>query len=408
MTPGMWKRRKDRADFTGVSGHSSQGLVAQGLVQGLVLPEGVDEVVCDPSVREMSQDELCAIVVGNRLLILPVAASLLDERIRRVEPHPSVWAQLGISAATIDLTEPDAAPKQPAPKEPVPTEPASTESAPREPVLTSLGLRQLATVDIETLVVNITDDHSSNSVAAARPLRSGRTSLLAAVELSGVVCSFDANVAASAAPVQQTLRADLQVAAGEFVAIVGAAKLSARLLFALMVGVETPDTGVVLHSGVPIALRTPDRQRFNAALPGVLSFEVSAVPGLSAKAEEFVAYPMLAFDVSSGRARAQSERVLTEIGASRLIGQAMATLSPTDRRLAAAGRALACPWSTRFLFDPVANLASETATLLRAAIGARVAAGAAVVVLTDDAELLHMADRVITVSVGSLYEAVRR
>jgi putative ABC transport system ATP-binding protein len=393
--------------------------VGPGDVTGLVLPEGVTELVCDRGVQRLYREDLSAVVVGNRLLILPIAASLLDEGVCQVSPDVSVWEILQIpprpeestagaevtrssgERLVIDLTEDLTV------VEIISAPTIELREAQQSPLNVG-GFRRLGPQDSGELLINTigeADDSSPKGVLFARPLRAGQHKFLPVVELTGVVRNVPMNDS-DHSTIQETLRADVQIKTGEFVALVGARKRATRMLLSLMVGLDQPDSGSVLHSGVPIAMRSANHDRFQIAQPGILPTTV--VFDSNQVAEEFVAFPMRTYEIDMDQAQNHAVKVLCQIGGVHLVGQQMGSMTQSDRRLVAVARALAGPWAARFLFDPLHGFDAGISARVRAAVLERVSVGETVIALTDDPELLRVANRVIGVSNGALYEVVRR
>jgi predicted ABC-type transport system involved in lysophospholipase L1 biosynthesis ATPase subunit len=449
-----WMAKPNRA--ANLSAVEADTDVALEALPKLVLPDGVDEIVCDRQAQQMGPLEVSAVVVGNRLLILPVSSSALDERMIRVEPDPSVFEALGMVASPASEHANDSrpegttpgntnAPENTAPKEtnasentnaPVrprrfpfrgrrvaaashPTHPSLREIAPGSSDINdgngtatgdgngdatgdAIG-QQLVSVDNSNETI---DEVDSQPIQLARPLRQGEGRSPAAVELIGVVHDLPTESPSVGGTPSKQLYVDMQIAAGEYVSIVGAQKWSSRLLFSLIAGLESPREGIVLHRGVPVETAGVDKDRFDRALPGVLSPKMAV--GQDMCAEDFVAFALLTYDVSPSRARLHARAALDEVGIRSLAGQPMSALSPLDRRCAGIARALVGPWPTRYLFDPLHGFDDERAELLRNCIALRTGRGDAMVILTDDPDLLRGANRVIGVSEGRLYEAVRR
>jgi putative ABC transport system ATP-binding protein len=433
---------------------------------GLVFPEGVDEIVCDRHAQVLSRHEVSAVVVGNRLLILPIAGALLDHSMHQVVPDSTIWEALGIQESGIresgiqesgvhesgidliepvidldmtNLAEPDQAesgvgvpnmdhaadgsstsevvsvvPQRNEPRRRFPFRKRaagpSLSASPEHPSLRQIGEVSTASGEPGGHVLEeqqVAPDYVS-PVELARPLRSGGHRSLPAAELTGVVHDVGRS-AIDRLPSQSSsgnLHADMQVLSGQFVAIVGAKNASSRTLFSLIVGLETPDAGMVLHHGVPVEVPGNDKARFDHSLPGVLPLDLVIPNAMSV--EDFVAYPMLTYDIDPPRAQALGRRTLADVGLGQMIGQPINELGPVDRRRAWIARALTGPWSTRYLCDPLHGFDDSGAALIRSCILRRVGTGEALVVLTDDPDLLRAADRVIGINDGRLYEAVRR
>jgi putative ABC transport system ATP-binding protein len=432
-------------------------------VEGLVLPDGVDELVCDQFVRELARHELCAVVFENRLLILPVSGELLDPAYQRVVPHKSVWESLGIRRATpnfvppegqddhtqldysahsglpdvIDLTTNDSLSRD-ASTGASTVDSTGVDSSAIEVTSRSAGrlIERLAGGDtiIDLTTENETDGFTdivedepapvvsrdvstrlqyAEHVASARPLRSGQRLQAPAVELSEVRMALTPLAAVGdlakpqlTAMSQSVLRVSLQIPTGQTVAIVGARKRAARMLMSLIVGLEEPETGLVFHQGVPIGLPSLDGERWNLAMPGVLPRQMPVSTQQSVI--DYVGFPMQLFGVFQHVSHRWARSALDELGAISLAEQPFDSLKGPDRRLVALARALVGPWPARFLFDPLYGFDEGTAANARRTIERYSDANATLVMLTDDPELLRLADRVLGVSDGQVYEAVRR
>jgi putative ABC transport system ATP-binding protein len=444
-----------RSKHATVSAREIDSLNRDGLtysVDGLVLPEGVTEVVCDHFVRQLPRHELCAVVFENRLLILPIGGHLLDESYVQVVPHKSVWESLGIRRAT-----PNFANRYPE----IPTDvdlafPSDPSLLSRTATSESSSLIDLTRIDpsgqnvgrlvnrLSTgeIVIDLTtqDDlrtqdevagfediaedepapvmsrefsarlHVAENEPIARPLRSGQRPHASAIELSDVTVRLAYSKSGSRGePLLEdhtVLRVSLQIGAGETVAIVGARKRAARMLMSLIVGLEEPATGLVFHQGVPIGLPSLDGERWKLALPGVLPRRM--VDGAELSVLDYVSQPMQLFGITQSTSHKWALTGLDDMGARVLADQPFDSLLGPDRRLVALTRALVGPWPMRFLFDPLYGFTDETAAEARRVIQKYAQSVATLVLLTDDPELLRLADRVLGVSDGQVYEAVRR
>ncbi len=66
------------------------------------LPDGVRSVAWDYTSRRLPRAHLSAVLIEDRLLILPIHESFLDSSYRQVKVDPTVWSFLGIDQGRFD------------------------------------------------------------------------------------------------------------------------------------------------------------------------------------------------------------------------------------------------------------------------------------------------------------------
>ncbi len=397
-----------------------------------LLPAGVQTIVWDYATLMLPKEALSAVIFQDRLLLLPIHEDFLDPAYRPIRPHRSVWQFLDErrrEVFDIDIAQPASLPlyqnvpsdlphAEQEKKAPVPNERAGEEDASggdvveREIDETQPTVAEAIDADVEDpeFVVDEGDELTQADidryavlargadVVLARPLRTGLLVGAPAVELS------DVSVADESGKLVFT-GVNLTVNAGELVVIYGVRTRASRLLLGVLTGLTTPQTGLVLHDGAP-ASSSVDEEGWRLARPGVLLRRSEFVADTPAVGH--VAFPMLVFGAQPVQAKKHAAAVLEEVGAASLISQPIQLLTGVERHLVAVARALAGPWPVLSLHDPLGELAEVPVGRVRAAILRRAAAKRTVLVLTDDEQLLRMADRVFGVSDGQVVEAIRR
>lgn len=204
-----------------------------------------------------------------------------------------------------------------------------------------------------------------------------------------------------------TLDVDLDVAAGEIVAILGPNGAGKSTLLGAISGLIRPTSGRVTVAGRVVAQRTasarvfvpPERRRI-----GLLSQDPLLFPHLSAI--ENIAFGQRV----QGRPRADAKRDAREwlnaVGLAGLGDRRPAALSGGQRQRVAIARALAARPDVLLLDEPLAALDVQTATHIRRLLSERLTAtGTTAIVVTHDVlDAIVLADRCAIVNAGRIID----
>jgi putative ABC transport system ATP-binding protein len=220
------------------------------------------------------------------------------------------------------------------------------------------------------------------------------------VEVRGVYRTFDQETT----PIRALRGADLDVAAGEFVAVMGASGCGKSTLLNMIAGLDRPDEGDVVVAGTDLAgldengLAVLRRQRV-----GMVFQFFNLLEGMSAL--ENVLMPVL---LATGRKRRPAERLAREkldlLGLGDKADAAPTVLSGGERQRLAIARALAN--------EPTILLADEPTGSLDSAGGDEVLelfrrlhdTGQAILMVTHDPQVADAAQRVVRMRDGRVDE----
>ena len=194
----------------------------------------------------------------------------------------------------------------------------------------------------------------------------------------------------------------LDIARGQFVAVVGPSGSGKSTLLGLIAGLDAPTTGDVLVDGVNITRLDEDAlARLRGEKIGFVFQFFHLIPSLTAY--ENVAVPMEIAGVADPRERA--ERLLDEVGLTGRAHHYPSQLSGGEQQRVALARALANAPPIVLADEPTGNLDSRNGRhimeLLQAIHRTR---GTTIVLVTHDAELAARADARIVLRDGQVVE----
>jgi putative ABC transport system ATP-binding protein len=192
----------------------------------------------------------------------------------------------------------------------------------------------------------------------------------------------------------------LDIAAGEFVAIVGPSGSGKSTLLHLLGGLDMPSSGDVLIDGAPISRMSDDEVTiFRRRSIGFVFQFFNLLPTLSA--EENVALPLLLDGKRSRDVRPKVEAALEAVGLAHRRSHRPDELSGGEMQRVAIARALVIDPKVILADEPTGNLDSATGEQILALIhAANRERGATVVMVTHDAKAAAHGSRVVTMRDG--------
>lgn len=197
---------------------------------------------------------------------------------------------------------------------------------------------------------------------------------------------------------------DIDVAAGEFVAIMGRSGAGKSTLLYQLALLDEPSEGEVAIAGRKTArLSAEQKSHLRLESMGFVFQDYALLPELTA--EENVMLPLLAQGLPFAVARARAEATLARLDLGHRFGNLPSQLSGGEQQRVSIARAIVHEPKILFADEPTANLDSAAAALVIATFEKLHAEGQTIVMVTHEEEYTRRVDRVVRLDDGRVVDA---
>lgn len=204
--------------------------------------------------------------------------------------------------------------------------------------------------------------------------------------------------------------ADLEVARGEWVTILGASGSGKSTLLHLIGGLDRPEDGTVTFDGRDIFnLRGSAIDRYRNRHVGFVFQSYHLLPELTALENvltgAMIRSSILGWPAHRGEARSRAAALLERVGLGERMKHRPSKLSGGERQRVAIARALVNEPDMLLADEPTGNLDAETGKQIMALITDLHAQGQTIVMVTHDREIAAAADRRLWLRKGAMADA---
>lgn len=196
----------------------------------------------------------------------------------------------------------------------------------------------------------------------------------------------------------------LDVAPGEFVAVMGPSGSGKSTLLTLAGGLDTPTSGQVVVDGADLgALSRAERSALRRRAVGYVFQDLNLIPSLTAA--ENVMLPRELNGVRARRARVEARHALSEVGVAEFADRFPDEMSGGQQQRVAIARALVGDRRLVLADEPTGALDSHTGEEVMRALRGRCDAGASCLMVTHESRHAAWADRVVFLRDGRIADA---
>ncbi len=205
-----------------------------------------------------------------------------------------------------------------------------------------------------------------------------------------------------AAPLTVLDGIDLQVGAGEVLAILGPSGSGKTTLLGLLAGLDLPTEGEVELAAQPLsALDEDGRAALRASSVGFVFQSFQLMPTLTALENVLVPLELLGHPAGAAERDGRAHELLARVGLAERVGHYPAQLSGGEQQRVGIARAFANDPRVLFADEPTGNLDGETGQgIIELLFMLNRERGTTLVIVTHDLELARRARRILRLAGG--------
>jgi putative ABC transport system ATP-binding protein len=225
------------------------------------------------------------------------------------------------------------------------------------------------------------------------------------VDLKGVHKSYST----PAGDVQALRQIDLQIRAGEFVAVTGKSGAGKSTLVNMVTGIDRPTAGEVWMGSRPVHDMTEDQiAHWRGQTVGVVFQFFHLLPMLTCAQNVMLPMDFAGLYRAPGERRARALHLLERVGIAGHADKLPGAVSGGQRQRVAIARALANNPVFLAADEPTGNLDSATARAVLDLFEELAAEGTAILLVTHDRSMAARASRVVRIADGAIVAGVDR